>query len=382
MLSVPLDPDSALEALAVVAVHLAASRHIVGALGAGVSTSAGIPDFRGARGGLYGARSAASLTSDLSTTRDPQLAAFSTSATKHLFSYAALVQPESRRQHLQLLAALKKHVRRATRPSKPSRKGKERAEPLAAECPTAFHGLLKSLEERGQLLRVYSQNIDGLERAAGLSAVDLVTPGGDGDGGVSGDESSSDYERSHASTSPKRRSPARAGPSQRVERAAHEHDGTVVALHGTLEEVMCGVCGWREKWRKEHTRSFRKGKTVDCSQCYERAASRRRRSKRMIRPSPLAFLRPAVLLYDDPHSFASSASSRISSIASADLTAAPDLLLVAGSSLKIPGFKRLVKEFAKRVNANGGLCVLVNREPVGKEWDGVFDYHRELALCS
>ena len=105
------------------------------------------------------------------------------------------------------------------------------------------------------------------------------------------------------------------------------------------------------------------------------ATSRRQRLKRTTSLSPLAFLRPAVVLYDDPHSSSSSSSSIIASLASTDLINEPDLLLVAGTSLRIPGFKKLVKRFAARVKKGGGLRVLVNREPVGKEWDSVFDYH-------
>ena len=35
--------------------------------------------------------------------------------------------------------------------------------------PTPFHQLLRLLDERGKLLRVYTQNIDALEAKAGLS---------------------------------------------------------------------------------------------------------------------------------------------------------------------------------------------------------------------
>lgn len=51
-------------------------------------------------------------------------------------------------------------------------------------------------------------------------------------------------------------------------------------------------------------------------------------------------------------------------------------MIVMGTSLKIPGFKKLVKEFAKAVKARGGVRVLVNREEIGgkAEWKDVFDY--------
>jgi NAD-dependent SIR2 family protein deacetylase len=43
------------------------------------------------------------------------------------------------------------------------------AEMSQTATPTPFHRLLKTLDQRGRLLRVYTQNIDGLEEKSGLS---------------------------------------------------------------------------------------------------------------------------------------------------------------------------------------------------------------------
>ena len=52
-----------------------------------------------------------------------------------------------------------------------------------------------------------------------------------------------------------------------------------------------------------------------------------------------------------------------------------------GTSFSIPGFNDIVKTFAARVKANGGLCVLVNMEQAAVAWvspdrldEGVFQY--------
>ena len=104
------------------------------------------------------------------------------------------------------------------------------------------------------------------------------------------------------------------------------------------------------------------------------AADRVRRSKRF---TPIrSYLRPALLLYDEP----AAASEVIADIASADLACSPTFLLVCGTSLKIPGFKSLVRQFAAEVQANGGVAVFVNREEVGAEWNEVFDYHGQFWL--
>lgn len=49
-----------------------------------------------------------------------------------------------------------------------------------------------------------------------------------------------------------------------------------------------------------------------------------------------------------------------------------------GTTLKIPGFKKLVKELSKAVRSRGGIAVFVNREEMpSKEWQSVFDYQGE-----
>ncbi|BGP48640.1 NAD-dependent deacetylase hst3 [Rhodotorula kratochvilovae] len=346
--------DPTLEALAGIAVSLASSSRCLVGLGAGVSTSAGIPDFRTPR---------PSPSSRPGSPTSPHTATpLPAQATKRLFSYSALLHPDSRAAHLRFMAQLRRVVRRAGPAPAASRKGKERAEPAPA---TAFHSLLCGIAEGGRLLRVYTQNIDGLERRAGLGMVDLASAAA----AAASDEGESDGSDWGAGPSPPSlRLRPRGGEEQKE---ADHGEGVVVPLHGGLEEVVCGACGWREKWRSRHSKAFRKGRTVECG----RSDSRHRRSKRAIPLPPLAFLRPAVLLYDDPHSSASSAASLIASLAASDLTHEPDFFLVAGTSLRIPGFKKLVRRFAAGVRRNGGLCVLVNREAVGKEWESVFDYY-------
>lgn len=73
----------------------------------------------------------------------------------------------------------------------------------------------------------------------------------------------------------------------------------------------------------------------------------------------------------------------IGSLQSYDIQRAPDLLLVLGTSLKVHGLKRLVKELAKAVHSlpatklrpegGKGRVIFVNKTAPGKEWDGVFD---------
>ncbi|GAA5958042.1 hypothetical protein JCM8115_001110 [Rhodotorula mucilaginosa] len=377
MLSLPLDSYAStsavtLEALAALAVHVASDQtQVVLGVGAGISTAAGIPDFRGGCGSVYGASPPRSPTRAHSTNTDPRpTLTRSARRTKQLFHYDAILRPDSRAEHFQLMVELRKAAKRAVKDGK--RRQQEDCAPIvegvnssSEPVPTAFHGLMKGLADRGRLARVYTQNIDGLEAATGLLSL-ATTP--------------ADTPSNRPSTPRLTRSRTSGGGRVNVTTdTPHRHQFSapdlVVALHGSLDHVSCSVCHHTTEWKKRHTIAFKNGRAKKCPICYGRAQSRKLESKRAINPSQLAFLRPAIVLYDDPSFASSSAASHISSIADADLAAGPTCLIVAGTSLRIPGFRSLVKDFSKAVRQQGGFCVLVNREAVSKEWNAVFDYH-------
>lgn len=101
------------------------ARHVVAFTGAGISTEAGIPDFR-SEGGLWEDEALLAQLSADGFLRDP--AGFYRSAARML------------------------------------------APMLAAE-PTPAHHLLRQLEKRGKVVEVVTQNIDGLHQAAGSQIV-------------------------------------------------------------------------------------------------------------------------------------------------------------------------------------------------------------------
>ncbi|KAM0750756.1 DHS-like NAD/FAD-binding domain-containing protein [Meredithblackwellia eburnea MCA 4105] len=281
---------------------LAHSKKVVVLVGAGISTSAGIPDFR-SKSGLYGS---------------------STPATsKALFSASSYSSQSALSAHLSTLSQLKSHI--------------------SVASPTLTHTFFATLKRKGKLRRVYSQNIDGLERRAGLESVQV-------EGTFVGRKQSSC-----------------AGGSEK----GKEREGDYVPLHGDLGFVRCTLCDYVGKWEGEIGRSFKVGETMDCPECLSVQEARRLSSKRL---TPLkSFLRPSITLYNEP-TFSSS-SETISSLASHDLKSKPDLVLVCGTTLKIPGFKTLVKDFARAAKERGGTVVFVNAEKVGgKEWEDVFDF--------
>ncbi len=109
------------------------------------------------------------------------------------------------------------------------------------------------------------------------------------------------------------------------------------------------------------------------------------RLARSARPLKIGTLRPAIVLYDEAHPLGDD----IGAIQALDVSRKPDMLIIMGTSLKVHGLRRLVKEFAKAVHASApsdptstaknwlGKVIFVNKTPPGSEWNGIIDYHIE-----
>lgn len=102
------------------------------------------------------------------------------------------------------------------------------------------------------------------------------------------------------------------------------------------------------------------------------------RSARAIR---VGSLRPGIVLYDETHPLGDD----IGSIHTADLGRKPDMLIIMGTSLKVYGLKKLVKDFARTIHSStpSGASsskkpckvIFVNKTPPGSEWSDFIDYH-------
>ena len=97
---------------------------------------------------------------------------------------------------------------------------------------------------------------------------------------------------------------------------------------------------------------------------------------RSARALKIGTLRPCIVLYDEPHPLGE----EIGAIETADLAKRPDMLIIMGTSLKVHGLKKLVKEFAHVVHeqaagGSGGRVVFVNKTPPASEWANVIDFH-------
>lgn len=273
--------------------------------------------------------------------------------------------------------------------------------------------MLRNLDSRGQLLRVYTQNIDALEERAGLSfgvpafpsrtrkrkAVIPSTPGTPSRArGSSSELSPAPSPASNSPTPGTVNSSAMTSPASTP--APTPQLPRCVPLHGTLQNLYCPTCHLTLPLSTpSHLEALRLGNSLACPQCTELDGTRRLVGKRT---RGVARLRPGVVLYNEPHR--EGEAERVGECVRRDLIGlgsgqlsragstrrkrgGDDLLIVAGTSLRIPGAKRIVREFAKALHPNVDSgddvqtrqatvkTVYLNLEfPVpAREWDGVFD---------
>ncbi|KAF9006119.1 DHS-like NAD/FAD-binding domain-containing protein [Cyathus striatus] len=215
---------------------------------------------------------------------------------------------------------------------------------IDAASPTPTHHFIKTLDTKKKLLRSYTQNIDGLEARIGILC--------------------SSEAKSNLKGKEKMRS----------------KDVRNIQLHGDIHRVHCMSCSAEYPCSEDHMRLFNDGLAPDCPECLSRRADRMARSARPIR---VGSLRPSIVLYDEPHPHGDD----ISDIQTADVSKKPDLLIIMGTSLKVHGLKKLVKEFARTVRAaspssttaksSKAPCkvIFVNMTSPGADWGDIIDYH-------
>lgn len=100
--------------------------------------------------------------------------------------------------------------------------------------------------------------------------------------------------------------------------------------------------------------------------------NRQRQQQRSIR---VGTLRPDIVLYGEEHRFGE----EICGLQNDDVRARPDMLIVMGTSLEVPGVKAMVKSFATAVHSagSGRMVVFVNKTAPAAAWRDIFNYHVE-----
>lgn len=190
--------------------------------------------------------------------------------------------------------------------------------------PTAFHHLLATLAQEGRLMRLYSQNVDGIDTALPPLATQVPLP--------------------------------RKGPWP-----------TTVQLHGSLDKMVCIKCGELS----DFDASLFDGPTPPlCSRCEEIDDLRTTHAGK--RSHGIGRLRPRMVLYHEQNPD----DEAIGAVAKWDLRMRPDAVIVAGTTLKVPGVKRIVREMCNVVrDKRDGLTVWLNMdpEPTGVEFKDCWD---------
>ncbi|KAI9637259.1 DHS-like NAD/FAD-binding domain-containing protein, partial [Dioszegia hungarica] len=302
------------------------AKRIVVVSGAGVSTAARIPDFRSAE-----ALPAAGKK------KEPSV--------RDLFHVKSLSEDDLLPAHHKLLNSLYDLSDEAS--------------------PTPYHSFLSSLDRSGQLLRCYTQNIDGLEEKAGLE-VGLPRPL---------DRSSYKRKRTPArGVLPRNLSLPSTPQSQSLSSSSTPYP-RVIPLHGLLATVKCTFCPYTAPFSQVYPLPSYHLSCPACSHHSNQrsALSQRKRSE--------GILRPDVVLYGEEHP----QGHLIGKVVERDLKGLGgkdekegkvDMLIVAGTSLSIPGVKRMVKEMSRVLGERSGLRrVFINDDAPAhpKEWEGMFN---------
>lgn len=248
--------------------------------------------------------------------------------------------------------------------------------------PTTTHRFIAQLRDVGKLARVYTQNIDEIEKKIGLST-DLKSGAGnrrrksakqqilDSEKDLKENQeplkNNDDQNRIDAGQASQSSDASERNNTKPV--LVPDRGVECVFLHGSLNSLRCFVCGklcdWDEDGRESCTML---GEQPECPHCAGATAARQEKGKRAL---GVGKLRPDIVLYGEEHP----QSDLISPIVQHDLSAGPDLLLILGTSLRVHGLKVMVKEFAKAVHNKGGRVIFINlTKPSESAWGDIIDY--------
>jgi len=195
---------------------------------------------------------------------------------------------------------------------------------VSGAAPTAFHQMLATLASEGRLLRLYTQNVDGIDTSLPPLASSVPLD--------------------------------RKGPWPRT-----------IQLHGSLENMVCSKCNSLKAFDPA---LFDGPVPPLCTVCVDLDKVRTESAGK--RSHGIGRLRPRMVLYNE-HNPDDEA---IGFVMKADLRARPDAVIVVGTSMEIPGVKRFVRTICGVVRARrDGVAIWINRgpPPIAKEFDGCWD---------
>lgn len=262
-------------------------RKIVVIAGAGISVSAGIPDFRSATGLFNSLKKEHGLKS----------------SGKDLFDASVYQDNDSTATFHAMVRSLSTETKSAQ--------------------PTAFHHLIATLAQEGRLMRLYTQNVDGID--TGMPPLKTEAP------------------------LPKK------APWPKT-----------VQVHGGLDHMVCSKC---HKLYPFDAALFDGPTAPPCPSCVETDMVRQAADKRT---HGIGCLRPRMVLYNEQNPD----DEAIGSCAATDLRMRPDAVIVAGTTLKVPGIRRIAREMCNTVrDRKDGVAVWINNdpEPLGVDLKNAWD---------
>jgi len=188
--------------------------------------------------------------------------------------------------------------------------------------PTPFHFFLERLAASGQLVRHYTQNIDCIEDDLSyLKPNDTPT-------------------------------------------FSKEQRSKTIQLHGRLRTMVCQKCRLEDCFAPE---LFHDMSVPICPRCDEIETRRIAEGKRS---RGIGRLRPRIVLYGE----ANPDEDVIGETVEKDLQKPIDAVLVVGTTMKVPGMKRLVTEFSRAAKARPASTVIwVSKEAPSAQLKRVFD---------
>ncbi|KAL3241615.1 NAD-dependent histone deacetylase HST4 [Nakaseomyces bracarensis] len=248
------------------------SKKMIGVVGAGISVAAGIPDFRSSDG-LFNTMKSETLSSG-----------------KESFDFNKVYASDERSNIFHDMIV---NLHQLSNKSE----------------PTSFHKMLDKLAGEDRLMRLYTQNIDGL-----------------------------DTRLTHLTTKTPLQKPI----------------PRTIQLHGSVEYMECNMCSKLEKFNPVIFQSEEEI-VPSCPQCKEFEEVR---SIAGLRPKGIGKLRPRVVLYNEVHP----EGEMIGDIATNDLKKRIDCLIIAGTSLKIPGVIQMCKRFIEKIQVTNGIVIYMNKD--------------------
>lgn len=192
--------------------------------------------------------------------------------------------------------------------------------------PTAFHHMLATIAKENRLLRLYSQNVDGIDTA--LEPLSTAVP---------------------------------------LKKDADGKWPQTVQLHGGLDKMVCSKCGELSDFDAD---LFSGPTPPPCSRCEE--VNDIRTNLEGKRSHGIGKLRPRMVLYNEHNPD----DVEIGKVSHDDLRKRPDAVIVAGTTLKVPGVRRIVREMCNVVrDRRGGVAIWINNDlpPPMKELEDCFD---------